>query len=212
MNIHDVTVAFEKELCRYTGAKHAICVDNMSNALWLCLMYNKVNGTPVHIPSHTYPSVPCEIILAGGKVVFHASPMLLTGMYQLAPYPIWDCALRFTADMYIQEQFMCLSFTGAYKHLKLGKGGAILCDSDHANTWFRRARNSGRSDVSYHNDNFQMIGRNCYMHPSVSALGLQLIQQFYNTDGSKKHNEDVTLPYPDLSKFPVYSKPMFEAL
>jgi hypothetical protein len=30
--------------------------------------------------------------------------------------------------------------------------------------------------------------------------------QFYNMDGTKKHNEDLELPYPDLSKFDVYTK------
>ena len=32
------------------------------------------------------------------------------------------------------------------------------------------------------------------------------MNQFYNTDGTKKHNEDLTLPYPDLSKFDIYKQ------
>jgi hypothetical protein len=28
---------------------------------------------------------------------------------------------------------------------------------------------------------------------------------FYNPDGSKKENEDLELPYPDLSKFRIYN-------
>jgi hypothetical protein len=30
--------------------------------------------------------------------------------------------------------------------------------------------------------------------------------QFYNMDGTKKHQEDLELPYPDLSKFEIYTK------
>ena len=30
--------------------------------------------------------------------------------------------------------------------------------------------------------------------------------QFYNVDGTKKHNDDLELPYPDLSKFEIYTK------
>jgi hypothetical protein len=30
--------------------------------------------------------------------------------------------------------------------------------------------------------------------------------QFYNTDGTKKINEDLELPYPDLSKFDIYKQ------
>lgn len=204
-NFHNVTKDFEEELSNYTGAPYVVAVDNMSNALWLCLMYCDVKSKFVHIPKHTYVSVPNEIILAGGKVSFYDSDKMLKGMYQLAPFPIWDSALRFTADMYEAGQFICVSFTGAYKHLKLGKGGAILCDNLDAYNWFKRARNSGRNECSYHVDTFTMIGRNCYMHPSVAALGLQLIQQFYNLDGTKKHNEDVCLPYPDLSLHKIFT-------
>jgi hypothetical protein len=32
------------------------------------------------------------------------------------------------------------------------------------------------------------------------------MNQFYNLDGTKKHNEDLELPYPDLSKFEIYTK------
>ena len=112
VGIHKITAQFEEALAEYTGAPYVCCVDNMSNALWLCLMYHNVNGKPVHIPSHTYPSVPNEIILAGGKVEFYDSPRILDGAYQLAPFPIWDSALRFTADMYEAGQFQCVSFTG----------------------------------------------------------------------------------------------------
>jgi hypothetical protein len=38
----------------------------------------------------------------------------------------------------------------------------------------------------------------------LSARGLLLIAQFYNADGSKKQNEDLELPYPDLSKFKIW--------
>jgi hypothetical protein len=33
-----------------------------------------------------------------------------------------------------------------------------------------------------------------------------LMNQFYNIDGTKKYNEDLELPYPDLSKFEIYRK------
>jgi hypothetical protein len=42
------------------------------------------------------------------------------------------------------------------------------------------------------------------MMPEIAARGLLLITQFYNQDGSPKHNQDLELPYPDLSKFKVY--------
>ena len=99
---------------------------------------------------------------------------------------------------------MCISFTGPYKHFKLSKGGAILTDNYDAYLWFKRARYSGRRECSYHNDHFDMLGWNFYMMPELAARGLLLMAQFYNIDGSKKQNEDLELPYPDLSIYDIY--------
>lgn len=209
---HKITEEFEKSLAEYTGSPFAICVDNQSNALFLSLMYYKIKHNikdlRISIPSRTYPSVPCEIIHAGLKVHFTPSEKsTLKGAYRLEPTNVWDSALRFTADMFIPDSFMCLSFTGPYKHLKLSKGGAILTDDYEAYKWFKKARFSGRDECSYHEDDFDnnpVIGWNFYMMPEISARGLLMMSQFYNADGSKKHNEDLELPYPDLSKFKVY--------
>jgi len=204
--VYKVTEDFEKALCDYTGAPYAIALDNQSNALFLALKYEKVEGMKISIPSRTYPSVPCEIIHAGAKVEFEkVEGVTLKGAYQLKPTKVWDSALRFTADMYIPKTHMCVSFTGPYKHLKLSKGGAILTDDYHAMLWFKRARFSGRRECSYHEDNFDMLGWNFYMMPEIAARGLLFMNQFYNAlDGSKKEMPDIEHPYPDLSKFEIY--------
>jgi len=183
--IHKITEDFEKSLCDYTGAPYAVALDNMSNALFLALYYEKnikksLTDEKIDCPSKTYPSVPCEIIHAGLKVNF--TPVegdKIKGTYQLSPSNVWDSALRFTADMYIPKSHMCLSFTGPYKTLKLSKGGAIITDDYQA-----------------------ML----YMMTELSARGLLMMTQFYNLDGTKKHNEDLELPYPDLSKFEIYKQ------
>lgn len=203
--IYRVTEDFERELAKYTGAPYAVALDNASNALFLSLMYEGVAGATIAIPARTYPSVPCEIIHAGGKVKFEAMEgETLTGAYQLRPTRTWDSALRFTSDMYLRNTFMCLSFTGPYKHLKLSKAGAILTDDENAYEWFKRARFSGRREKSYHDDEFDMLGWNFYLLPEIAARGVLMMKQFYNLDGSKKQNPDITLPYPDLSASEIY--------
>ena len=205
--VYKVTEDFEKALCDYTGSPYAITVDNQSNALFLALKYEGVENLKIQIPSRTYPSVPCEIIHAGGKVEFIENEgKTLKGAYQLTPTKVWDSALRFTSNMYIPNTHMCISFTGPYKHLKLSKGGAILTDDHEAYLWFKRARYSGRRECSYHDDNFDMIGWNFYMMPELATRGLLLMNQFYNVDGTKKNNEDLELPYPDLSKYEIYTR------
>lgn len=203
--VHKITADFEDALSSYTGAKYAVTVDNQSNALFLALMCEGVDGKDIYIPSRTYPSVPCEIIHAGARVKFEpVAGETLRGAYQLKPTRVWDSALRFTAGMYIPNTLMCLSFTGPYKHLKLGKAGAILTDDYKAYLWLKRARFSGRRECSYHDDNFDMLGWNFYLMPEIAARGLLLIQQFYDIQGNAKHNEDLELPYPDLSQFKIY--------
>lgn len=213
--VHKITEDFEKKLSEYTGAKYVATIDNQTNALFLALYYEKnikksIKTDTITIPSRTYPSVPCEIIHAGLKVNFEeVTGTTIKGAYQLVGSNVWDSALRFTSNMYMANTHMCVSFTGPYKHLKLGKGGAILTDSEEAYKWFKKARFSGRDECSYHEDNFDInpvVGWNYYMMPEISARGLLLITQFYNQDGTPKHNEDLELPYPDLSKFEVYKK------
>jgi dTDP-4-amino-4,6-dideoxygalactose transaminase len=206
MNIHSITKALEDKIADYTGAPYCVCVDNQSNALFMALKYNGIEGKEITIPSHTYPSVPCEIINAGGKVVFEPSDRFLTGEYQLKPTNVWDSALKFSADMYRPGQFQCLSFTGQWKHLKTGKGGAILTDDYKAYVWFKRYAFSGRRECSYHDDNLDMIGHNYYMCHILASIGLQQMLGFYNQDGTKKVMPDISLPYPDLSTFPIYTK------
>jgi len=210
--VYKITEDFEKSLSDYTGAPYVICLDNMSNAIFLSLYYEKnisekITGDTISIPSRTYPSVPCEIIHAGLNVNFIPSDKeTLKGPYILSGSSVWDSALRFSADMYMPNSFMCISFTGPYKHFKLSKGGAILTDNLNAYHWFKRARYSGRRECSYHDDYFDMLGWNFYMMPELAARGVLLMNQFYNLDGTKKINDDLELPYPDLSKFEIYKK------
>lgn len=206
---YKVTEMFEQAVAKYTGSPYAIAVDSCTNALFLCLTYCKVKEYERHIfiPCQTYMSVPCAIIQAGGIVHFTSDKA--KGAYLLEPYPIWDSALRFTHNMFVKSTlstFMCLSFTGPYKHLKLGKGGMILTDSKRAYNWFKKARNSGRNECSYFEDNFEILGWNMYMLPELAAKGLQLIRGFYNPDGSPKDMPDIDVPYPDLSKFKIYTQ------
>jgi len=204
-NAHQVTRDFEQAICDYTSSPYCVALDSCSNAIFLSLIYEQIRGKEISIPCRTYMSVPCAIIQAGGLVRFQeVSGETLTGAYQLRPTSVFDSALRFTADMYIPGSLMCLSFTGPHKHLKLGKGGAILTDDADAYAWFKKARFSGRSECSYHEDNFTVLGWNMYLLPELSSRGLLLMQEFYDRQGRKKHNKDLTLSYPDLSKFSIY--------
>lgn len=211
-NIHDITKEFEAKICEYTRAPYAVAVDNASNAIFLALYYEKnvtknITNTKIGIPERTYMSVPSEIINVGLEVEFlPVDGTTIKGAYQLVGTNIFDSALRFTSNMYIQNSHMCLSFTGPFKTMSLGKGGMILTDNIEAYKWFKRARFSGRNEISYHFDNFDMIGWNMYLYPEFAARGIMSLQKFYDTEGNPLSNEDLELPYPKLSDFPIYSQ------
>ena len=151
------------------------------------------------------------LLLENGEVVARGSVEVEVehyndGRVECDPTKVWDSALRFTANMYIPNTHMCISFTGPYKHLKLSKGGAILTDDEMAYEWFKRARFSGRRECSYHEDEFDMLGWNFYMIPELATRGLLLLNEFYDNNGNKKNNEDKELRYPDLSKYEIYKQ------
>ena len=198
-----ITEMFEKQVAKYTGAPYAVAVDSCSNAIFLSLMYFGIEGLTIKIPSKTYMSVPCEIIHAGGKVEFEDIDWY--GMYELKPTNVVDSALRFTKEMYLPGSLMCLSFTGPSKRLKIGKGGMILTDDVKAYNWLKRARMSGRREVAYMDDTFDMIGWNFYMLPELAVKGYSLMRGFYQ-NGEPLSFPDIEGVYSDLSKFKVYTK------
>jgi hypothetical protein len=122
------------------------------------------------------------------------------GIYQLKPFPIYDAAKRLTSGMYIPGTFMCLSFH-IKKHLKIGKGGMILCDDPIAAKWFKARRYEGRTDgLKYHEDMIEEEGWNMYMTPEQAARGLTLMQNY------PEHMPDIPEkpPYRNLSEFKLF--------
>lgn len=201
-NPYQVTRDFESALCEYTGAPYAVAVNSCTAALLLSLLwfrnghFNRV-GMEISIPKHTYVSVPMAIKNAGMKVVFREESW--SGIYELFPLPIWDCARRFTSGMYRTEQFQCVSFAAA-KILGIEQGGAILHDNPWADLWFRRMRFDGRTEgVDPREDHFDIVGHHCIMLPSIAAQGLLRLHHL------PKNNPDMEdYPYPDLSKHPAF--------
>jgi len=197
-NPYKIVRMFEEEMAHYTGAPYAVAVNNCTNAIFLCCKRAQVKNREVVIPKRTYLSVPQSIIQAGGIPVFQ--DIKWEGVYQLNPFPVYDAAKRLTSGMYMPGTFMCLSFH-IKKHLKIGKGGMILCDDREAADWFKARRYEGRTDgVNYHEDQIDEEGWNMYMTPEQATRGLMLMQNY------PKHMPDLLEdpPYRDLTEFEVF--------
>jgi dTDP-4-amino-4,6-dideoxygalactose transaminase len=197
---------FEAALCEYTGARYAVTTTSCTMALLLACAWEikqaidprmNLGCAAFEIPKQTYVSVPQSIIHAGGRVSFRDEDW--SGSYQLSPYPIWDCARRFTSAMYRPGQMQCVSFHWG-KHLGLGQGGAILHADEDADPWLREARFDGRSEgVAPRDDEIGTVGWHCYMAPETAAQGLVRLALL------PEHNDDLPNDdYPDLSKIEVF--------
>jgi dTDP-4-amino-4,6-dideoxygalactose transaminase len=99
--------------------------------------------------------------------------------------------------MYSSGTYQCISFS-SNKPLNIGKGGMIFTDNYDAVKWLKKARYEGRSECHLMEDSFDMLGWNMYMTPEQAARGLLLMANF--------KSKTVYPIYPDLSKFPIYSK------
>jgi len=198
VNPYTVVDLFEKTIAKYAGSKYGVAVESCCAALFLCCKYLKVKT--VYLPKFTYPGVACSVIHAGGKCKF--DNRYWYGQYSLKPYPIWDAALRFSRGMYVKGSYYCLSFH-VKKHIPIGRGGMILCDSKKAYEWFKRARFDGRNEVSLSEQkDITVCGYNMYLTPEQAVRGLQLFDSI--KDKTINNLNCYEQGYPDLSKIKAY--------
>ena len=171
-NPYKVVQMFEEEVAHYTGSPHAVSVNSCTNALFLACKWAGVEGKEVILPKRTYLSPPQSVMQAK----------------------------RLTSGMYIPGTLMCLSFH-IKKHLKIGKGGMILCDDAAAAKWLKARRYEGRTDgMEYHEDMIDEEGWNMYMTPEQAARGLTLMQSY--PENMPDIPEDP--PYRDLTEFELF--------
>lgn len=196
-----VVAEFERAIAEYAGSKYAVAVESGTAAIFLSCLFADVRGEEITIPNRTYPSVPCSIIHAGGRVKFTSKRW--AGTYRLEPYWIIDGALRFRRGMY-QGGLHCLSFH-CKKLMPIGRGGMILTDDEDADRWLRLARFDGREacDLSRQAE-FTVLGWNMYMQPEQAARGLLLFSSIGHRDLEDLDAEKQG--YPDLGRSPIYWK------
>lgn len=180
---------FEQALCNYTGSKYCIAVDCCTNAIFLCLAYYKTIGNilPITLPNNTFIGVVNSAHNNRYTILFKDYEWV--GMYKIDPYNLYDSARRLTSNMYISSSFMCLSFH-YNKHLKIGRGGAILLDDIKAYEWFKLARNNGKDITKPLPENtYNAAYWNMLLHPDLAEKGTKLLHQL------PLHNENMPYEY-----------------
>jgi len=191
----DIVNEFEQAIADYAGATYGVAVDSCTNALFLSLVLVRLKQgiQTITLPSKTYVGVPHAVVNAGHKCTF--DDYKWKGAYPLYYTNIIDSALRFSTNMHVHDSLYCISFHWQ-KHLRIGRGGMILLDNEEDYRLLRRMRCDGRTErVGPKDDNFDVPGYHCIMHPDDAARGLMLLSV------TPDRNEDLLVPdYADLSK------------
>lgn len=215
-NNFDLVEEFERKLVRYTQFEYAVCVDCCTNAILLSLEAKRRLGEinkdePLVIPKNTYLSVPMTLKNNGWNISFELVEWHIS--YEVGKGTgVFDAAVGFNENMmlndFICEDFLvCVSFQQK-KRLSLGRGGAILFNSERYLELLRRMRHDGRNPrIPFIKESVMtkkdiIMGYHCYMEPERAALGIC------------KLNQDELLPpfreicydeYPDISLLPVWN-------
>lgn len=210
MDPFDVVRQFERAVADYCGAPYCVSVRSCTDALLLAVTYhvalsdfdgNRAWQFPrkkIEIPKRTYVGVAHSIVNAGAHPTFRDEVWL--GSYQLKPLNVYDCARRFTGNMYVAGQMQTVSF----HHTKIlglsTHGGAILHDNPDADAYLRRARFDGRREgIAPKDDIFDVPGFHCYMLPPAAAEGLLRLASL------PRENADLPCSdYSDLSLAPAF--------
>jgi dTDP-4-amino-4,6-dideoxygalactose transaminase len=210
---HAVTLQLEHVLAEYCGSRHAVVVNSCTNALLLCLMWQRwVNGQlDIEIPRRTYVGVAHAVLNAGHRLHFRDEEWV--GGYELKICrdaigaggldPVWDYARRFTSGMYRRGEMHCVSFHVS-KICGATQGGAVLLDRLDAAQFMRRARFDGRSpNVHPSEDYFGEPAIHCYISPTDAA------QILWKLSTLPEQNDDLpTDNYPDLSTHRFFISPL----
>ena len=111
-----------------------------------------------------------------------------------------DAAVLWKKDSYVPNTFMNISFQFK-KHLKLGRGGVILCDDENAAIELKKMSYDGRlPSVPWRNQDIETIGYHYYMTPETAQLGIDLLPKAIETEPAKWALHD----WPDLTKLTVF--------
>lgn len=215
-NAFHIVRDFEHAVAEYTFAPYCVAVNSCTNALFLCLMWEKFNIVKncldlninselvqeVIIPKKTYIGVAQSIRNAGFQIGFNETKW--SGLYRLPPFDIWDSAKLFTSGMYRRYTFEASNFVCTSHHwnktLGIQQGGCILHNSKYADEWFRKARFDGRTEGIPASVDLEPIrGYHMYMSPEVAALGLVKLMHLPK-DNAPMPMDD----YPDLSQMEIF--------
>tara|TARA_B110000003_G_C16649340_1_gene533504 strand:- start:2438 stop:3043 length:606 start_codon:yes stop_codon:yes gene_type:complete len=199
MGFESVT-KLENKLGNFFGAPYVICLDACTHGIELCLKLQNIKT--ISVPKRTYISIPFLANKLNINLEWRDEDWQDYYIVNKEFKPIYDAAVLWKKDSYIPGSFMCLSFQ-FQKHLSLGRGGAILCDSEKDAIKLKKMSYDGRlPNIPWRDQNIDMYGYHYYMTPETAQLGLEK----FDLAVSQKPKQWVINDWPDLTKMKVFNQ------
>lgn len=188
---------FERSIAEYYNAPYAVATDCCTHAIELSLRYTEAKSA--YCPSYTYLSIPMTFEKLNIDWSFNTCEW--KDFYNITSNII-DAAVYWHKGGYKSGSFMCLSFQYK-KHLSLGRGGAILCESLEDYIELKKMSYDGRvPNTPWTEQDIDSIGYHYYMTPETAQLGLDRLDHAKMSNPRKWTWED----YPDLRSIAVFKK------
>ena len=191
---------FEDKVAGFFGAPYAIAVDCCTHGVELCLRHQNIST--ITVPKRTYISIP--FLSAKLNLLLEWKDEEWKDYYRVNDHfkPIYDAAVLWKKDSYIAGSFMCLSFQ-FQKHLSLGRGGMILCDTREDAVKLKKMTYDGRlPNIPWREQDINTVGYHYYMTPETAQLGIDKLDKAIETPP----REWVVSDWPDVSKMEVFNK------
>ena len=191
---------FEKKIAKFFGAPYAVAVDSCTHGLELCIRYQQIGV--INVPNRTYISVPFLANKLKIQLKWRNDNWRDCYIINNDFKPIWDAAVLWKANSYKPGSLMCISFQ-YQKHLSLGRGGIILCDTKEDAIALKKMSYDGRlPDIPWREQNIESYGYHYYMTPETAQLGLDKLDKAIKT----KPKQWVVTDWPDLTKMDVFKE------
>ena len=192
----EIVAKFEKEIASFFGSPYAVATDCCTHGIELCLRYKEIKK--MIVPAHTYISIPLLSKKLNIELEWKEEEWL--DFYQIGGTNIIDAAVLWKENSYIKNTLMCISFQFR-KHLSLGRGGIILCQTSEDYKNLKRMSYDGMiPDIPWASQNISTMGYHYYMTPETAALGLKKLPEAMAT----KPRQWVISDWPDLRKMEIF--------
>ena len=190
-----VVEEFEKEFCKYVGAKYACTLNSATNAIFLILEGKKAD---VAIPSMLPPVVYNAAYHAGSKIRYMDNTDWVGSSYTLhdfGDYKVIDSAQRVDRDQFKEANDQDLMLFSFYPTKPVGgmDGGIIVSNDKDKIDYFKQRSLNGMTFAENNWERKQVsIGWKMYMNSSQAYVALQNLKKF---DEKKERLASIRLKY-----------------